>query len=59
MRIVLEFLKDKQLYVKYSKCKFWLSSVSFLEKLVVKEGVKVDTFKFKAIKNWTRMMNLT
>ena len=29
LRIVLEVLKEKKLYVKLSKCEFWLSEVRF------------------------------
>lgn len=28
--IMLQILRDKKLYAKYSKCEFWLESVSFL-----------------------------
>ena len=31
LRIVLQALKDHQLYVEYSKCEFWLTEVRFLE----------------------------
>ena len=30
LRIVLQTLRDKQLYVKFSKCEFWLNKVIFL-----------------------------
>ena len=30
LRIVLEMLREKKLYAKFSKCEFWLDSVSFL-----------------------------
>nr|KYP55906.1 Retrovirus-related Pol polyprotein from transposon 17.6 [Cajanus cajan] len=32
LRIVLQILKDKQLYVKLSKCEFWLDRVTFLRR---------------------------
>ena len=28
LRMVLEMLREKKLYVKFSKCEFWLDSVS-------------------------------
>ena len=31
LRIVLQELKDYQLYAKFSKCEFWLTKVRFLE----------------------------
>ena len=30
LRIVLEVLREKKLYAKFSKCKFFVDSVSFL-----------------------------
>jgi hypothetical protein len=30
LRIVLQCLRDHQLYAKFSKCEFWLDSVKFL-----------------------------
>ena len=30
LKIVLEMLREKRLYAKFSKCEFWLDSVSFL-----------------------------
>ncbi|XP_019251115.1 PREDICTED: uncharacterized protein LOC109230033 [Nicotiana attenuata] len=30
LRVVLQTLRDSQLYAKFSKCEFWLSSVAFL-----------------------------
>ena len=33
-RIVLQALREKQLYAKLSKCDFWLKEVSFLGHIV-------------------------
>ena len=30
LRIVLNILRDKQLYAKFSKCEFWLGSIYFV-----------------------------
>ena len=30
LRLVLQKLRENQLYVKFSKCEFWLDEVSFL-----------------------------
>jgi hypothetical protein len=38
-------LCDHQLYVKFSKCKFWLSEVQFLGHVVSIEGKSVDPSK--------------
>ena len=59
MRIVLKVLREKRLYAKFSKCEFWLDSVSFLGHVVSKDGVMVDPTKIEAVKNWVRPTNVT
>ncbi|XP_069145658.1 uncharacterized protein [Solanum lycopersicum] len=58
LRIVLELLRDKRLYAKFSKCEFWLDSVSFLGHMVSKDGVMVDPSKIKA-ESWVIPTNVT
>jgi hypothetical protein len=45
MRIVLQRLRDHQLYAKLSKCEFWLDSVKFLGHTISSEGISVDLSK--------------
>src|SRR5262249_43459400 len=59
LRIVLQTLREHQLYAKLSKCEFWLSSVSFLGHVISKEGIQVDPKKVKAVSNWPRLTNVT
>ena len=54
LRIVLQTLKNNQLYAKFSKCEFWLDSVTFLGHIVSAEGIKVDPKKIEAVQNWPR-----
>ncbi|KAL0561652.1 hypothetical protein IC582_002092 [Cucumis melo] len=54
LRIVLQTLRDNKLYVKFSKCEFWLKQVSFLGHVVSKAGVSVDPAKIEAVTGWTR-----
>ena len=49
LRIVLQALKDHQLYVKFSKCKFWLTEVKFLGHVVSVSGVSVDPKKVEVV----------
>ena len=51
-------LREKKLYAKFSKCEFWLDSVSFLGHVVSKDGVMVDPYKIEAVKNWERPINV-
>ena len=34
LRMVLEILRERKLYAKFSKCEFWLDSMSFLGHVV-------------------------
>ena len=51
LRVVLEVLREKRLYAKFSKCEFWINSVSFLGHVVSKDGVMVDPSKIEAVKS--------
>nr|ABA98022.1 retrotransposon protein, putative, Ty3-gypsy subclass [Oryza sativa Japonica Group] len=42
LRLVLEKLKEHQLYAKFSKCDFWLTEVKFLGHVITAQGVAVD-----------------
>ncbi|KAA0038362.1 putative Retrotransposon protein, Ty3-gypsy sub-class [Cucumis melo var. makuwa] len=51
LRIILQTLRDRQLYAKFSKCEFWLKQVVFLRHVVTSDGVSVDSRKVEAIVN--------
>jgi hypothetical protein len=42
LRLVLQKLRDNQLYAKYSKCKFWIDEVPFLGHIISNGGISVD-----------------
>nr|KYP51107.1 Retrovirus-related Pol polyprotein from transposon 17.6 [Cajanus cajan] len=52
LRIVLQTLKEKQLYAKLSKCEFWLDGVNFLGHVISKGGIDVDPAKVEAVLEW-------
>nr|GEY14192.1 reverse transcriptase [Tanacetum cinerariifolium] len=54
LRIVLGTLRQKKLYVKFSKCEFWLGQVAFLGHIVSADGITMDPAKVKAITKWPR-----
>ena len=54
LRIVLQALRDHQLYAKFSKCEFWLTEVKFLGHVVSALGVSVDLEKVEAVMSWER-----
>ena len=51
LRIVLQTLRENQLFAKLSKCDFWLKEVSFLGHIVSAKGIRVDPVKIEAIMN--------
>ena len=59
LRTVLEILREKKLYAKFSKCEFLLDAVSFLWHVVSKDGVLVDPSKIVTVKNWVRPTNVS
>ncbi|KAL0420644.1 UNVERIFIED_CONTAM: Transposon Ty3-G Gag-Pol polyprotein [Sesamum latifolium] len=38
LRTVLQILREKQLYAKFSKCEFWMEEIAFLGHVVSKKG---------------------
>ncbi|KAA3487640.1 DNA/RNA polymerases superfamily protein [Gossypium australe] len=59
LRIVLQTLREKQLYVKFSKCEFWLHEVSLLGHIVSASGIRVDSSKISAILEWKSPRNMS
>ncbi|TYK11055.1 reverse transcriptase [Cucumis melo var. makuwa] len=59
LRIVLQTLRDNQLYAKFSKYEFWLEQVVFLRHVVSAKGVSVDPQKVEAVLNWERPTSAT
>jgi hypothetical protein len=53
LRLVLQKLRDNQLYAKYSKCEFWIDEVSFLGHIISNGGILVDPAKVKEIMVWS------
>ena len=54
LQIVLQALKDHQLYAKFNKCEFWLTKVKFLGHVVSASGVSVDPEKVEAGMGWEK-----
>ena len=54
LRIMLQVLRNHQLYAKFNKCEFWLTKVKFLGHVVSASGVSVDLEKVEEIMSWER-----
>jgi hypothetical protein len=52
LRVILQWLRGHQLYVKFSKCAFWLNEVLFLWHIISAEGIAVDPSKVQEVLNW-------
>jgi hypothetical protein len=53
LRLVLQKLRDNQLYAKFSKCEFWLGEVPFLGHIISNGGISVFPDKVKEIMEWS------
>ena len=47
LHIVLQRLREYQLYAKFRKCDFWLKEVPFLGHVISAEGIYVDPARYK------------
>ncbi|KAH0758098.1 hypothetical protein KY290_021591 [Solanum tuberosum] len=54
LRVVLQTLKDRELYAKFSKCELCLEYVEFLGHNIFGDGIRVDTQKIEIVQNWPR-----
>ena len=59
LRVVLQVLKENQLFSKYSKCQFLLSSVEFHGDIISSVGVEINTRKTEVVKNCPRPLTPT
>jgi hypothetical protein len=59
LRVILQRLWDHQLYVKFSKCAFWLKEVPFLGHIIFDEGIAVDPNKVQEVFYWKSPRSVT
>ncbi|XP_044448015.1 uncharacterized protein [Triticum aestivum] len=52
LQIVLQLLKEHQLFAKMSKCVFGVQQVEYLGHIITGEGVSIDSAKVAAIADW-------
>nr|GEZ70257.1 putative reverse transcriptase domain-containing protein [Tanacetum cinerariifolium] len=52
LKQILELLKKKELYAKFSKCEFWIPKVQFLGHVIDSKGIHVDPAKIESFKDW-------
>jgi hypothetical protein len=49
LHVVLQWLRDHQLYAMFSKCEFWINKVPFLGHVILSEGITVDPDKVRDV----------
>ena len=59
LSVVLQTLREHELYAKYDKCEFWLKQVSFLGHVVSEGGIFVDPSKIEAMVGSNRPTSVT
>jgi hypothetical protein len=59
LRVILQRLRDHQLYAKFSKCAFWLKEVPFLGRIISAEGIAVDPSKVQEVLDWKSPKSVT
>jgi hypothetical protein len=52
LRLTLQKLREHRLYVKLSKCEFWMEQVAFLGYVISKGGIFVDLSKVQDVLSW-------
>jgi hypothetical protein len=59
LQVILQRLRDHQLYAKFSKCAFWLKEVPFLGHIISAEGITVDPNKVQEVLDWKSPRSVT
>jgi hypothetical protein len=49
LQVILQRLRDHQLYAKFSKCAFWLREVPFLRHIISSDGIAIDPSKVQEV----------
>ena len=57
LRATLKTLREHRLFVKFSKCEFWLERVQFLGHVIIGAGIQVDPTKIEVVVSWQRSRN--
>jgi hypothetical protein len=58
LRLAFQKLRENRLYVKLSKCEFWMKQVTFLEHIISKGGMYVDPSKVQDVLSWNAPMSV-
>jgi hypothetical protein len=57
--MVLQKIRENQLYTKLNKCEFWLKEVSFLGHIISEGGISINPCKVKDVLSWNTPQNVS
>jgi hypothetical protein len=57
--MVLQVLREHQLYAKLSKCSFYQKKIHYLGHIISRDGIAVDPENIKSIREWSTPNNVT
>jgi hypothetical protein len=57
-RMVLQVLREHQLYAKLNKCSFYQKQIHYSRHIISKDGIAVDPEKIEAIREWSMLKNV-
>jgi hypothetical protein len=58
LRMVLQVLREHQLYAKFRKCSFYQEQIHYLGHIISKDAIVVDPKKIESIKEWSTPKNV-
>jgi hypothetical protein len=58
LRMVLQVLREHQLYSKLSKCSFYHKQIHYLGHIISEDGIAMDHEKIEAIREWSAPKNV-
>jgi hypothetical protein len=59
LKIVLQVLREHQLYAKFSKCSFYHNQIHYLGNIISEEGIVVDPKNIEAIRGQSTPRTVT
>jgi hypothetical protein len=59
LRMVLQVIREHQMYAKLSKCSFYQNQTHYLGHIISEDGIAVDPEKIESIREWSVPNNVT
>jgi hypothetical protein len=59
LQVILQQLRDHQLYAKFTKCAFWLKEAPFLGHVISVKGIALDPSKVQEVLDWKPLKLVT